>query len=150
MVQDASEKYTLLYPGLAREGYRFIFVGSTPQCEACRLQGVCLTNLEPGRLYEVVSLRDVVHTCAVHDNVVTVTVREPAFSVAIKPRMAIPGSTLTWNNPVCDHLLCEHYNTLCRPEYLQPGDRLHIKEKNGNLNCPKGEKLTKIEVTRLN
>ena len=109
-----------------------------------------MTNLEPGRLYEVISVRDVVHECSVHENVVTVTVREPEFEVAIKSRLAMPGSTLTWENSNCDRLLCEHYNTHCQPEYLQKGDRLHIKEKNGKIKCPKGEKLTKIEVTRLN
>jgi uncharacterized protein (UPF0179 family) len=150
VAQNDSNKYTLLYPGLAREGYRFIFVGPTSQCEACRLQGVCLANLEPGRLYEVVSVREVVHPCAVHDEVVTVTVHEPDFSIAVRSRIAIPGSTLTWNGSDCQQWLCKHYSSLCRPEYLHEGDRLRIKEKNRSIDCPNGEELTEVEVTRLN
>ncbi|MHA2370185.1 MAG: UPF0179 family protein, partial [Candidatus Hodarchaeales archaeon] len=133
----------------AKEGYRFIYLGSTSQCEACRLQGVCLTNLESGRLYEVVSVRDVAHPCAVHDRVVTVTVHEPAHEVAVRSRVAIPGSTLTWSDSQCDQVLCENYSSLCKPEYLHPGDRLHIKGKNGVVACPQGVKLTKIEATRF-
>lgn len=149
VAQNTSDKYTLLYEGLAKEGYKFIYVGGTPSCENCRLQGVCLANLETGRLYEVVSVRDVIHNCAVHDKVVAVKVREPDVDVAIKSKLAIPGSSITWNEKECNKKLCEYYRTLCNPEYLHIGDRLQIRKEYDHVSCPKGEELTRVEVTRL-
>ncbi len=141
-------KYTLLYKGLAEEGYQFVFVGKTSECDNCRLTGVCLANLEPGRLYEVTSVRDVVHNCAVHDQVVTVTVHEPQLSVAVSTKNALQGSTITWKGAECKKYQCKYYRSLCHPEYIMDGDRLQIKNKLKKIKCPNKQKLTNVKVSR--
>ena len=74
--EDSEPKITLVSKRW-QIGMKFIFNGKTPNCSKCRLIGAC-QNLEPGKLYEIKSLKDIEHDCLLtKEKVVTAYVFEP-------------------------------------------------------------------------
>jgi len=142
---------TLCGSRISNPGKKFVFRGRTSLCENCRLSGVCLKNLEEGRLYEIVERRDVKHACQLHDDgVVTVTVNEPQFYLAVLNRVAVEGASFTYHPENCEYRDCEQWGNLCDQEFIIDGDRLQIvsiEEK--NVSCRKKKELSSCLCTRV-
>jgi uncharacterized protein (UPF0179 family) len=136
---------TLIGETQARIGNRFYFVGPLTECKECRLRGVCF-NLEPGSLYEVVGLRDTVHECPIHEGSVRVVeVERKQITAAIPRKLAIDGSTITFENRKCENLGCENH-AYCHPVCLKDGTKLRITSIVGELECPDGEEIVLVKL----
>lgn len=73
---DISESKITLVSKRWQVGMKFVFNGKTSTCDKCRLIGAC-QNLEPGKLYEIKSLKDIEHDCLLtEEKVVTAYVIE--------------------------------------------------------------------------
>jgi hypothetical protein len=131
---------TLVGEKLAKPGVEFIYYGPADPCKTCRLARVCVGNLEPGRRYKVVRVRNIEHSCPLHEGKVRVVeVVEPSIEVAIEPRLAIVGSKIKLSFAECDDP--EKMNII-KPEGLYEGDTVKILEIVGDLKC--NEKTLKI------
>ncbi|MDR0778850.1 MAG: UPF0179 family protein [Methanomassiliicoccaceae archaeon] len=136
---------TLIGETQARIGNMFHFVGPLTECKECRLRGVCF-NLEPGSLYEVVGLRDTVHECPIHEGSVRVVeVERKHINAAVPRKMAIDGSTITFENRKCENLGCENYE-YCHPPCVKDGIKLRITSIVGDLECPDGEEVVLVRL----
>ncbi|OYT44000.1 hypothetical protein B6U84_04970 [Candidatus Bathyarchaeota archaeon ex4484_40] len=77
---------TLIGPGQAKLGMRFLHKGGTPKCEGCQYRRVCIENLEPGRIYKIVGVREKTLFCEAYGmEMVVVEVTES--EVVQKPGM---------------------------------------------------------------
>jgi len=124
---------TLVGEKLAKPGVEFIYYGPADPCKTCRLARVCVGNLEPGRRYKVLRIRNIEHSCPLHEGKVRVVdVVEPAIEVAIDPRYAIVGSKITLSFVECSDIDKE---SVVRPEGLFEGDIVKILEIVGEFEC---------------
>lgn len=138
---------TLVGSMQAKIGFKFVHNGSAEPCNSCQLRKVCIENLEPGRVYEVVNVREMVHPCMLHENgVKAVEVTFSSVPVALEPKQAVKGATIIYKYIDCTSD-CPNID-LCRPSALRPGDRCIIEEINGNIDCQIGRKL-KVAFLRL-
>ncbi|WP_456321476.1 UPF0179 family protein [Palaeococcus sp. (in: euryarchaeotes)] len=136
---------TLVGEKLAKPGVEFIYYGPADPCKTCRLARVCVGNLEPGRRYKVLRIRNIEHSCPLHEGKVRVVdVIEPSIEVAVDPRYAIVGSRITLNFIECDDL--EKQNVI-KPEGLFEGDVVKILEITGELEC-NGRNYKIVKVMR--
>lgn len=134
---------TLVGEKLAKPGVEFIYYGPADPCKTCRLARVCVGNLEPGRRYKVLRIRNIEHSCPLHEGKVRVVdVIEPSIEVAVDPRYAIVGSRVTLNFIECDDLEKQNF---IKPEGLFEGDVVKILEITGELECNgKNYKIVKV------
>lgn len=140
---------TLIGPGQARLGVRFIHKGGSPQCEGCQYRKVCIDNLEPGRIYKIVGVRDKTLFCDAYGmEMVVVEVSESEVEAAIPSGFAIEGAIISFQTPECAERDCESYG-LCFPEGLKGGDRVQIVEVNGNLHCRLKIPLRRVRLLRV-
>src|SRR5690349_14925617 len=99
---------TLVPATLADKGGRFTFVGANPgdECKGCPFQKLCF-GLVPGHSYEVATVRDVTHPCALHDEgkVRVVTVEEVPFAASLE-RHHLRGTAAPWAGPDCRKPSC--------------------------------------------
>ncbi|NPA48063.1 MAG: UPF0179 family protein [Thermococci archaeon] len=124
---------TLVGEKLAKPGVEFIYYGPAEPCKTCRLARVCVGNLEPGRRYKVVRVRNIEHSCPIHEGKVRVVeVVEPAIEMAIDPRLAIVGSKVKLKFGECDD---PEKQALFFPEGLFEGDTVKILEVTGEVEC---------------
>jgi len=131
---------TLVGEKLAKPGVEFIYYGPADPCKSCRLARVCVGNLEPGRRYKVVRVRNIEHSCPLHEGKVRVVeVVEPAIDVAVEPRIAVVGSKIKLSFVECND---PEKQSLVRPEGLFEGDLVKILEIVGDFECD--EKKYKI------
>ncbi|MHC1566962.1 MAG: UPF0179 family protein [Candidatus Syntropharchaeia archaeon] len=140
---------TLIGTRLAKIGTEFIFNGPVVECENCKLRDTCL-NLETGRKYRIVGLRNTKHECPIHDSgVCAVEVVESPIIVAIETKKAFNGSKIIFEAPECNEVNCSLYD-LCHPLGIKNGDRFTISEVIGNTPeaCPQGLSLKLVEVKR--
>ena len=136
---------TLVGEKLAKPGVEFIYYGAADPCKTCRLARVCVGNLEPGRRYKVVRVRNIEHSCPLHEGKVRVVeVVEPSIEVAIEPRLAIVGSKIKINFVECDD---PEKRDVIRPEGLFEGDTVKILEIIGEIEC-NGKKYKVVKVMR--
>jgi len=138
---------TLIGSMQAKIGFRFVHNGSAEPCSSCQLKKVCIENLEPGRVYEVVNVREMEHPCILHEKGVKAV--EVVFSpvpVALEPKKAVKGVVLIYKHIDCSNDCIN--SDLCKPSALRPGDRCVIEEIDGDVDCPVGRKL-KIAFLRL-
>ncbi len=146
---EAETIVTLIGVKLARIGEEFMFIGSTNECDACKLKNSCL-NLETGRKYRVTSKREgIQHECAVHDTgVCPVEVVEAPVIAAIEARRAFAGSKIGIEPMKCDRN-CRLYD-LCHPEGLKPGDKYTISNVIGEAPepCSQGFNLKLVELRK--
>jgi uncharacterized protein (UPF0179 family) len=141
---------TLCGSHISDPGLIFVFQGKTSLCETCRLSGVCLKNLETGRLYEIVERRDVKHSCSVHeDGVVTVSVKEAQIPIATGSRVAVEGASFTYHTRNCPNRGCRHWGRLCDQDFLFEGDRLQIVNVKEKIECVRGDELSSCLCVRL-
>ncbi|WP_456367883.1 UPF0179 family protein [Thermococcus sp.] len=135
---------TLVGEKLAKPGVEFIFYGPAEPCKTCRLAGVCIGNLEPGRRYRILRVKSMPsHSCPIHEGKVRVVeVEEPSIEVAINPRMAVVGSVITLRMEDCPDR-----RDLFRPEGLFDGDQVKILEITGEVEC-NGKTYKVVKVIR--
>lgn len=136
---------TLVGEKLAKPGMEFIYYGPAEPCKTCRLARVCVGNLEPGRRYKVVKVRNIEHSCPLHEGKVRVVeVVEPSIEILMDPRTAIIGSKISLKFVDCsdpDKL------NLVRPEGLFEGDTVKILEIMGEVDC-NGRRYKLVKVIR--
>jgi len=136
---------TLVGEKLAKPGVEFIFYGPAEPCKTCKLAGVCIGNLERGRRYRIVKVRNIEHPCPLHDGKArVVVVEEPPIEVAIDPRLAVKGSVIKLTFQPCDD---PEKADLFRPEGLFEGDNVRIEEIVGEIEC-NSRKFTVVRVVR--
>lgn len=140
-------KVTLVDRKNAREGYEFILLASPEECGSCSLVNVCLGNLQEGRKYRVVSVREKEHECAVFGKVRVVEVEECSILGAMDENKVYPGSTAAYAPQECGEIFCDNYK-YCIPEGLREGDECRIEEDLGKLQCRKGLKLRLVKLKR--
>ena len=141
---------TLIGTRLAKIGMEFIFYGSAPECNNCKLKTTCM-NLYEGRKYRTVNLRNgAKHECSIHDSgVCAVEVVESPTIVAIESRKAFNGSKIIFEPPHCIDAECSMYD-LCHPTGLEEGMKYTINEVIGDApeTCPRGLSLKLVELKR--
>ncbi|MDV3103574.1 UPF0179 family protein [Thermococcus waiotapuensis] len=136
---------TLVGEKLAKPGLEFIYYGPSEPCKSCRLARVCVGNLEPGRRYRIVRVRNIEHSCPLHEGKVRVVeVVEPAIEILVDPRSAIVGSKVTLKFVDCGDPGKE---SLARPEGLFEGDQVRIEDIVGEVECD-GKKFKLVRVVR--
>ena len=141
---------TLVPADLARVGHRFTFTGPNlgEECKGCPYQKMCF-GLEPGRRYEVKTLRDVRHPCALHEpgKVRVVTVSEVPFASSLE-RIHLRGTAAPWTPIPCGRPSCKNWS-LCHPVGPTAGARHQIVSPGGPLECPAGYDLERVELKRM-
>jgi uncharacterized protein (UPF0179 family) len=119
----------------AREGFVFINKGGTDKCGECRFHRVCVENLEPNRVYEVVGIREREIPCIIHENGARVVeVVEPQTKMAIPLKEGFEGAVFTFIPRECDNSNCDKRD-LCFPLGIESGDRCKIVEVVGRVEC---------------
>ena len=140
---------TLIGCEQARVGNRFYYCASLSdckECKGCKLRSVCF-NLDSGSLYEIKSLRDTEHECALNESKVRVVeVEKKPFRAVVSKKLAIDGSMITFEPQVCTNLGCENYG-LCHPDNVKSGDKLSVKDVIEDITCPLTD--DKLTVVRL-
>jgi uncharacterized protein (UPF0179 family) len=136
---------TLIGERQAKQGYRFIYKGPLTDCRDCRLKAVCF-NLDAGGEYRIKELRDVHHDCRIHeDGVRVVEVEKMPVDCAIQQKMAIDGSTITYDEVRCNNMGCRHYR-LCHPHALVRNSKYRVAKVLGDVKCPEGHRLIRVEL----
>lgn len=141
-------KVTLVDYKRAREGYEFTLLSTSGECESCNLRIVCLGNLEEGRKYRVVEVRNKEHDCPIFDKVKVVEVEECTIKGGMEENKVYTGSIVTFEPITCNEIFCENYE-YCIPEGLRAGDECRIEEELGKINCPLGYKLRLVSLKRM-
>jgi hypothetical protein len=140
---------TLVGVRQAKEGFVFIHQGPSSGCEGCECYQVCIKNLEAGRVYRVIRLREKVFPCRLHEvGVRVVEVVESDISAALPSKLAIEGAVITFRKAECDVQACEH-RELCVPHGLVNGDHCTVLKTEENVACPRGLSLVRAVLRRL-
>ncbi|MGD2072314.1 MAG: UPF0179 family protein [Candidatus Thorarchaeota archaeon] len=135
---------TLVSTSIARKGYTFIHEGKIPEkCNECRFVNTCIHNLERGRRYTIIEVRDRTHPCKLGGTVTVVEVSEPEIIMFLESRLAFEGMSVEYN-PQCEGCPEAHD---CMPEGLKPGDKVQITEILEDAPCEK-QKMKKVAVIR--
>jgi len=147
---EARRLVTLVGSLQARVGYRFISSEPPSTCRGCRLFHVCIGVLEPGRVYEVVAVRRIKHSCPLHEEGVNVVeVVEATVEAALPSKIAVEGLIAQYRPPKCSLVDCEH-RSLCQPQGLREGDRCRVVEARGlKVPCLRGFDLVQARLRRL-
>ncbi len=139
---------TLIDPVHAVVGYQFVHYGTAEECEDCDFKMVCIDNLEEGRKYEVIGLKEPEHECTLYGKVRVSEVKESENLVAISPTYAFIGSSIVFTSPDCSNVFCENAR-FCIPEGVKADDKCEIIDTLSNIECEKGFDLQKIKVRRV-
>lgn len=140
-------KISLIGIDLAREGLEFTFVGPLVGCAECRIKNVCF-NLDPGRSYKVLKVREKENPCFVfnQDKVATVELEElPETAHMQYGKKLQEGSSVTLKSMNCDHLSCPNIEK-CNLIHMREGTRGVINKVEGKLECPKGYDMRKVSL----
>ncbi|RLF38635.1 MAG: hypothetical protein DRN12_08115 [Thermoplasmata archaeon] len=133
---------TLIGKKLAKVGDEFIYLGITQKCKNCRLKTVC-SNLQEGRTYKIVKIREKSHNCKLHDEgVIVVEVEKLPAEVNIKEKEA-EATAVNYRSIKCNNVLCEEFEA-CTPKIKEK--EYKIVEVIGDVECPKGYKLKKVLI----
>lgn len=140
---------TLVSAGQARIGTVFIHRGPGSKCKICEYFRVCVRNLEPERVYEVVKVRDKVLPCGQYEaEMQVVEVLDAEIPAAIPARQAIEGAVITVQAIDCREEGCENCG-LCFPTGLKPGDRCEVLGATESLPCSEAFLLKKVSLRRV-
>ncbi|RZN50422.1 UPF0179 family protein [archaeon] len=139
---------TLIGESMAKKGMKFIFEGADNEnCVKCKLRFTCSTNLEKGRVYEVIDVKKTKHYCPKEDAYVQlVEIVEPTLEMAVASRRAIEGMTFEYEPP-CSRARCR-YRDECVPPGVARGEKVRITRILGPLECPEGPKK-RVEIVRI-
>ncbi|HOM95794.1 MAG: UPF0179 family protein [Candidatus Methanofastidiosa archaeon] len=139
---------TLLPKNLAKPGFSFVAGRGDVECKDCRFFKTCVDNLKPGRIYTVISVRNIEHPCKIHDSgVKIVEVKESHIEAAIPKKYAIEGSTGIYSFS-CDEI-CQHHD-FCIPEGIAIGDKFLILKVKEKLECPLGNNIQRVSLKLKN
>ena len=140
---------TLIGVRQAREGFAFIHQGPSPECEGCPYYQVCIENLDAGRVYEVVGLREKIFPCKLHEiGARVVEVIESDILAALPSKATIEGAVITYQKQECSIQECQLYER-CVPRGLVNGDRCLILEVGEKVKCSRGLPLVRVVLRRL-
>jgi len=129
----------------AKEGMEFTFFGPISNCKECKVRNICF-HLEKGTKYRVVSLRNVVHECPMHEHGVMVVQVEVVQRSAVLPRkIALEGSTISYETPKCSQRGCEHYQA-CFLSGLDPGQKKKVVKVMDKVTCIIGQNRVKVLI----
>ena len=132
---------TLIGKKLAKEGVEFVYLGITKKCRSCKLKTVC-SNLEEGRRYRIIRVRDKEHKCELHGEVVAVEVEKLPIIANVKKEQA-DATAIEWHPIKCDFVGCKEYE-YCNPKVKER--KYRIVKVVGDVECPKGYELKKVEM----
>lgn len=137
---------TLLAHDQARPGFEFVYLGGGPVCRTCPYRHACLT-LDPGRRYEVKSVRNVRHPCALQETEANVVEVAPvARSLLVESPSAIVGSTVEVGRYPCGRLDCPNWS-ICAGPSLPPKQRFTVVRVQETLaECRIGRTLKQVEA----
>ncbi len=143
-------KVTLVGIKQAKKGFKFIHFGPSEQCNNCPLYKTCMENLEKGRIYEVIKVRNIKHLCKIHEGgVVVVEVQEAEIKATINKKAAFEGAIITFHPQQCSENSCKFLKR-CLPLGLKDGDRCKIvKVIDRNIECPLGKNLALVQLKRV-
>ncbi len=137
---------TLLPKNLAKPGFSFVAGKGDNECKECRFYKTCVENLKPGRIYTVSSVRNIEHSCKIHDSgVKIVEVKESQIEAAIPKKFAIEGATGVFSFSCNER--CQ-YHDFCVPEGIKIGDKFHIIKLKEKIECPLGNTIVRIILKR--
>jgi uncharacterized protein (UPF0179 family) len=148
-------KITIVGQAYAHKGSEFVYTGIAEACKACSVNKVC-HNLVPGRRYQVISVRDPVHACFVHEGGAQTVEVVPAMirSFIVLSDISSVCNTSFIYNPPCNER-CE-YAFFCFSPGLIKGQRYIIREAgflvNGigkEIRCPIGKSRTSVLLELL-
>ena len=110
---------TLVGKKLAKKGTVFVYVALNKQCKKCRLKTIC-SNLQEGREYKIVKIREKSHKCDIHEDNLVVVVEVEKLPAEVNIRKEESEATVVAYHPIkCNKTSCEEH------EGCVPG----IKEK---------------------
>ena len=136
---------TLVGRNMAKVGLEFIYSGPVPQCKECRIKTVCF-NLRQGKRYRIISLRDKAHDCVINEDKAQIVEVEEIPSIMVLPkRLAIEGSTITFEQTFCREPGCKHYHD-CRPYSMTDGTKIKVIKLKRKVTCAKGKDMVLVEV----
>jgi uncharacterized protein (UPF0179 family) len=141
---------TLVGTKQAKAGLTFLHCGAVESCNDCKLTKVC-QKLEPGRVYEVIKSRGIVHDCLIHEGGVTlVEVKEASVLAMLDSRSSIPGASMVYSAKKCSEVDCERAK-YCSPLGLHEGDRFRVEEvlEKATSKCQNSELLALCRLRRI-
>jgi uncharacterized protein (UPF0179 family) len=139
---------TLIGSGQARPGIVFIHKGPGSKCSDCEYSKVCVQNVESGRVYEIVGVRDRFLPCRQYEvEMRVVEVTDAKISSSLSTKQAIRGATVIFQSPECRNERCESYG-VCFPLGLKDGDRCEVLEVTETFQCSLGASRKRV-VLRL-
>jgi uncharacterized protein (UPF0179 family) len=136
---------TLISYLTAKEGFKFVFTGPTPECLKCRFNYVCNGKLKVGQIYEVVKVYGIRNKCPINEFVETVEVREASIEVAVSRKVAIEDMIISYNKVKCDLSNCSNYSS-CVPQLIVRPVKLKVLKVLNSVNCPKKLELSNALV----
>ena len=140
---------TLVGSKQAKLGFTFIHEGPAKVCIKCSYNTVCVNNLKLGWMYKVVSLRDNLLPCELHEeNARVVEVQQAEIKSAIESRLAIPSGIIRFNPQDCENDECPNF-TLCVPIFLKEGDRCKVIDVKNSIECPLSQPLVSALLLRV-
>jgi uncharacterized protein (UPF0179 family) len=139
-------KVSLIGKTLAKEGQVFTYTGQTPECEKCKLAGIC-QGLEVGKRYRVEKVRNKEHECPIHDlgTVVAVEVEEMPIEVSVPSKKAMEAAVVTLGEESCPIKWCRN-NHLCAGELFGKDTKVALLSVHEELECPRKLKLKRAVV----
>lgn len=133
---------TLVGVKMAKEGNEFIYYGTTNTCKNCKLKTVC-SNLEEGRIYKILRIREKKHDCPLHEGgVIAVEVEKIPYEVNVKDQEA-EATSISFKPTRCNEFSCNEYQ-ICNSKIKEKEYR--ILRVLGEVECAKGYKLKKVVI----
>lgn len=133
---------TLVGIKIAKEGNEFIYYGVANACRNCKLKTVC-SNLEEGRVYKILKLREKKHDCPLHEGgVIAVEVEKIPYEVNVKSQEA-EATSINFKPIRCNEFSCNEYQ-FCNPKIKEKEYR--ILRVLRDVDCPKEYNLKKIVI----
>jgi len=127
---------TLISSGQADVGTIFQHKGAGSKCFNCEYFRVCVQNLEPNRVYEVIAVRDKIIHCKKYEiEMRAVEVIDAKIYSSLPSKHAIQNAIVVFQSPQCRNERCENYE-LCFPRGLKDGDRCKVLEVIEIFQCP--------------
>jgi len=129
---------TLVGKGQAKVGEVFIHRGPGSKCTNCEYFPVCVKNIESGRVYEIIKVRDRTLFCKQYEmEMCVVEVVNAKIKAAIPAKQAILGAIITFKTPMCEEEKCPAYD-FCFPVGLKSGDRCEVLNVIRSVDCSLG------------
>jgi hypothetical protein len=136
---------TVIGRRLAKVGKEFTFFGSISNCKDCKVRNICF-HLEKGSKYRVVEVRKVPHECPMHeDGVLVVQVEEIPRIAVIPGKMAMEGSTVSYEVPRCNRKGCAN-RALCVLPGMERGQKKRILNIREKVDCPIGQNRVRVTL----